>query len=80
MWGGEIPREQKGMRMKNFTYELVCIHKDDSLLNYRICLVDLESALNHALEYKDDENYKAIFINKFVPFDPKAGIKTWQIK
>lgn len=74
------PQEQKGLRMKNYTYELVCIHKDDSMLNYRICLVSLESALTHALEYKDDENFKAVFINKFVPFDPKAESQSWQIK
>lgn len=66
--------------MDKFTYELVCIHKDDSDLNYKICLVSLESALNHAVEYKDKDEYKAIFINKYVPFDPKAGVQSWQIK
>lgn len=66
--------------MNKFTYELVCIHKDDSALNYRICLVNLEAALSHALEYKDDKNYKAIFINKFIPFDPTTESQSWQIK
>ena len=66
--------------MDKYTYELVCIHKEDSILNYRICLVSLEAALNHAMEYKDKDEYKAVFINKYVPFDPKQNSQTWQIK
>ena len=65
--------------MSEYKFEVVCIHPDSSLLNYRDdSFESLELAMDYVGQMPDKEKaeWKCILINKYKPLGDVAGDKS----